>query len=534
MKEQLSNEQLQKGKTEVPVLLTSVLIIAVCGILYELLISTVSTYFLGSSILHFSITIGLFLSAMGIGSLLSRFIENDLLQKFIIVEIALGFIGGLSALILHISFSLTENYYLTAFTLIIILGTFIGIEIPLITRILKQYENLKNTISNVLAFDYIGSLLASVLFPLILLPYLGIMRTAFLVGLLNLLIALFNTSLFKSQLSQYKQLLGASVVSILMMVIGLVYSVQLSGLLEQYVYEDNIIFSKQTKYQRVVVTKYDRDVRLYINGNLQFSTIDEYRYHEPLVHVPMAFLPQPENVLLLGAGDGLAAKELIKYDAVKQIDLVDLDPVITEIASENPIFTQLNNGALLNPKVNVIHEDAFNFVQRVDKLYSLIIIDLPDPNSASLGKLYSVEFYRMIQQLLAKDGVVITQSTSPYFAANAFWCINRTLGEVFGNSVPMNVYLPTFGMWGFNMAFQTKPNNLFNEQGESIPGATAQQVARHLGKLANRLQNRFLTPEILPKIFVFEQDMQAKEVEVNRLDNQALIKYYENSWGKWD
>ncbi|UZR92520.1 polyamine aminopropyltransferase [Chondrinema litorale] len=522
-----------QGKKEVPVLLVSVLIIAVCGILYELLISTISTYFLGSSILHFSITIGLFLSSMGIGSFFSRFINNNLLERFIWVEIALGIVGGLSALILHASFSLTENYYLTAFILIVILGAFIGIEIPLITRILKNYEDLKNTISNVLAFDYIGSLVASVMFPLILLPYLGLMRTSFLVGILNLLIAVFNTSLFKKNIKNATPLMLSAIGSIAVMIVGMAYSFQLSGMLEQYVYEDNIIFSRQTEYQRVVVTKYDRDVRLYINGNLQFSTIDEYRYHEPLVHVPMAYLPQAENVLLLGAGDGLATRELLKYDEIKSIDLVDLDPVITEIASTNPIFTKYNNGALQHPKVNVVHDDAFNFIQNSGKVYSLIIIDLPDPNSPSLGKLYSKEFYQMIQQILAKDGVVITQSTSPYFAANAFWCINKTMEAVFGGVLPINVYLPTFGMWGFNICFQTPKKAYFDDK-KPVVEELIKPVAKHLDENKNRLQNRFLTSDILPKIFVFEKDMQASNVEINRLDNQALVKYYENSWGKWD
>ncbi len=519
---------------EVPILLTSVFIIAVCGILYELLLSTVSTYFLGSSILHFSVTIGLFLSAMGLGSFLSRFITNHLLDNFVKIELWLGLMGGLSALILQASFSFTENYYLTAFVLITILGTFIGIEIPLLTRILKKYDNLKDTISNVLAFDYIGSLVASVIFPLLLLPYLGILRTSFVVGALNLGVGLLNVYLFKSQLRAVSQKMLFGWASLSLMVLGFVYSFQISGLLEQMVYSDDIVFSKQSPYQRIVVTKYNNDTRLYINGNLQFSTIDEYRYHEPLVHVPMAFVSNPERILLLGAGDGLAVRELIKYAEIGEIDLVDLDPAVTQIATENPLFTRVNQGALQHPNVHIIHADAFNYVKETKITYDLVIIDLPDPNSPSLGKLYSRTFYRMLRQILTPTAVIITQSTSPFFARNAFWCIEQTLGSVFPVVVPMNVYLPTFGMWGFNMAFTSPQPELMNDAG-LLHEAIETKVRQHLQKNEARLQNRFLVSEILPQLFIFEPDMQRPpSIETNSLNNQVLVRYYEESWRQWD
>lgn len=520
----------QTGKKEVPVLLISVLIIAVCGILYELLISTISTYFLGSSILHFSITIGLFLSAMGIGSYLSRFLDGYLLEKFINIEIALGAIGGFSALILNASFSLTENYYLTALFLIVLIGTGIGLEIPIITRILKKYDSLKDTISNVLAFDYIGSLLASVLFPLFLLPYLGLLRTSFFVGFINLAIAVTNTIVFKDQLHKAGRKLFISMALLVAMVLGFVFSFQFSGLLEQMVYADNIIYSEQTPYQRVVVTQNHNDMRLYINGNLQFSTIDEYRYHEPLVQVPLSLVPRPEKVLLLGAGDGLAVRELLKMeDRITEIHLVDLDSAITNLAKENPLFTRVNGYSLVHPKVTVFNQDAFNFVQNSPELYNLVIIDLPDPNSASLGKLYSREFYQMVQKVMARDAVLITQSTSPYFAVLPFWCIHETLKTTFPEVVPMNVYLPTFGMWGFNLA----TNYGFPDGTDSL-SVVVNKSKQFLNANAARLQNRFLTPEVADKLFLFEKDMLVEEVEPNMLNDQKLVQYYEGSWGKWD
>ncbi len=166
-----SSESEKKRSAQVPILLSSIFIIAVCGILYELLISSISTYFLGSSILHFSITIGLFLSAMGLGSFLSRYVYRNLLDWFVVIETILGLVGGCSTLILYFSYTVLDNYYAVALVIIVFLGAFVGLEIPIVTRLLKEHDNLKDTISNVLAFDYLGSLVASVAFPILLLPY---------------------------------------------------------------------------------------------------------------------------------------------------------------------------------------------------------------------------------------------------------------------------------------------------------------------------------------------------------------------------
>ncbi|MCB1189843.1 MAG: polyamine aminopropyltransferase [Leptospiraceae bacterium] len=528
----------QKSNLEVPVLLVTVLIIAICGILYELLISTISTYFLGSSILHFSVTIGLFLSGIGVGSFLSRFVHWNLLEFFIKVEVWLGFIGGFSAFLLYLAFSVTQSYYLVAFILIVTLGCLIGLEIPILVRLLKKYDNLKNTISNVLAFDYIGSLIASIVFPLLLLPYLGIMRVSFFVGVLNLSIAILNTYIFREKLRIYGKLLATASFFTVLMVIGFIFSFKISSLMEQFVYEDDIVYSAQSKYQKITITKHNQDVRLFINDNLQFSTVDEYRYHEPLVHVPMSLLTNTENVLVLGGGDGLVARELLKYDqsSIRSIDLVDLDPEIISIATKNPLLLSVNKGSLSDPKVHIINEDAYNYIRNCSKLYSLIIIDLPDPNSPSLGKLYSYEFYQMIKKILSKDGILITQSTSPYYAVNAFWCIHYTLKGVFPDVVPMNVYLPTFGIWGFNLAFHSKPPKFYDKTGKLSTKLLVETTSLKLESQSNNLQNRFLNPASLAAVFHFAKDMEtsSSNLEINRLDNQALVRYYEKSWSKWE
>jgi spermidine synthase len=513
-------------KNRLPILLTSVFIIASCGILYELLISSISTYFLGSSILQFSITIGLFMFFMGVGSYFSKFFNDKLLDWFINIEIVLGVIGGLSALLLYFSYSLTENYYVVAFLQIAILGGLIGLEIPLVTRITNQYSSLKDTVAQIFSFDYIGALLASVLFPLILLPYLGIMRTSFLIGLLNLGVAVFNIQVFENELNNGK---GKKIVTIFLMLVltaGFGYSFQISNFFEQFIYQDNIIFSKQSPYQKVVVTQWNEDTRLFLNGSLQFSTTDEYRYHESLVHLPMSLTQNREKILILGGGDGLAVRELLRYKDIKSIDLVDLDAEVTNLAKTNPIFTQLNQNSLNSGKVKIFNEDAFNFIKQTNNRYSLIIIDLPDPHDTSLGKLYAKEFYEMVKKCLAADGLLVTQSTSPYFAKKTFWCIESTLSEVFETVVPYTAYVPVFGQWGFNIASENLGVNNQNELIDKVK----KQIDSEIG-FANL---KFLTPDLVASLFHFPKDLQKIEVESNTLETQVIVQYYEESLKSWE
>ncbi|MCS7019772.1 MAG: polyamine aminopropyltransferase [Cytophagales bacterium] len=508
---------------ELPVLLGSVFLIATCAIFYELLISTVSSYLQGGSVLQFSLTIGLFMFFMGIGSYVSRFFEKNLLDRFIDVEIILGVLGGSSTAFLYAAYSLTELYYLAMFLLIAVLGTLVGLEIPLVTRIVKQYSTLKDTLAQVLSFDYVGALVASVVFPLILLPYLGIMRTAFLVGILNVGVALFNSRIFVAQLQYGKQQQRLSIAAMALLGAGFFYSFQIITFFEQFLYQDEIILTRQSPYQRLVITRWKDDYRLYIDGALQFSTADEYRYHEPLVHIPMLASANRARVLLLGAGDGLALKHILRYPDVQQVDLVDIDPVMTQLAAENPIFKTINKGAMNDPRVKIYNQDAFKFVEQSTHSYGVIIVDLPDPKDTSLGKLYSREFYLLLQKRLDYAGVMVTQATSPYFANHAFWCIHKTLQSVFPVALPYHAYIPSFGLWGFVMAANKLPPT---EQ-------LITQLQQKLPTVATSLQ--FLQPQNLPHLFIFDADLQLSDttLKVNKLDNQVLVGYYEAALKEW-
>lgn len=523
------NRETVKGP-DLRVLLISVFIIATCGIFYELLLGSISTYFLGSSILQFSLTIGLFLFFMGAGSFISKYINNNLLEWFINIEIALGLIGGISTFVLYMSFTLTELYYFTVFAFIAATGTLVGLEIPLVARIINQQSNIKDTVANVLSFDYIGALFASIIFPLILLPYYGTMKTAFLIGLLNIGVAIFNAVSFRSIIKNFKTKIVISFLACLVLILGLVYSFRINSYFEQLMYQDNILLTKQSQYQRLVLTRWNEDFRLYINGHLQFSSADEYRYHEPFVHVPMMLSANRENILILGGGDGLAAREVLKYNDVKTIEVVDLDPEMTKLAKENFIFCKLNDSSFHSPKLKLINTDAFNFIKNNTKLYSVILIDLPDPNDTGLGKLYSKEFYSMARKSLATGGVIVTQATSPYFARMSYWCIVHTMESAFSTVVPYTSYVPSFGQWGFSMGL----NNTIPVSTDSLNEKIQTRIFNNFERKEFASQFRFLGKSNIKSLFVFDKDTDEEKTDTNTLNTQKLVEYYEKEMKNWE
>ena len=524
-------------KRLVAVLLVSVLIIAACGLLYELLISTISAYYLGNSVLHFSVTIGLFMSAMGIGSYLSRFVREELLSAFVYIEIALGIIGGFSGLLLYATFSLTENYYLFAFSLIMVLGAGIGLEIPLLTRIVRPFNSLREAVSQVLSFDYFGALLASLAFPLLLLPYLGTMRTALVVGLLNLSVAVLNLTMFRDQLPKFRQQMAITLTGMAALVIAFAYSFNLISFFESYNYDDQIVLSEQSQYQRIVMTRWHDDYRLYLDGRLQFSTMDEYRYHEPLVHLPLLLAGQPKQVLILGGGDGLAAREILKYESIEQIDLVDLDPAVTQLASTHPSLKQLNAGSLEAPTLTITHQDAFQYLEACKAQYDVIIVDLPDPSTIEIGKLYSRSFYKLAEQRLRPGGVFVTQSSSPYYAPESFWMIHHTMQSAFPYVQELFSVVPSFGgIWGFNLAMKppgrakTQPDTLSKQQ---LKRQIIRRVRSALKARKATLGLRYLSNNRIDDILEPEPDYLERPTPVNTLDNQLLVGAYEEGWSNW-
>src|SRR5687768_6509887 len=314
-----------------PILFLNVLIIAACGLIYELLAGTVASYVLGDSVTQFSLIIGLYLSALGVGAWLSRFLDRDLAARFVDVELAVALIGGLSAPMLFLGFSRLEWFRLFLFLVVFAIGVLVGLELPILMRILKEHLDFKELVSRVLSFDYIGSLFAAVLFPMFLMPRLGLVRTSIVFGLLNAAVGLYGTWLLRPLLRGVTVLRIRAVVVVLILVAALWRADLLTTLAEDELYADDIVYSASSPYQRILVTNNAAGFQLFLNGNLQFSSADEYRYHEALVHPAMAF-EKPRRVLILGGGDGLALREVLKYPSVEAVTLVDLDPKMTALS----------------------------------------------------------------------------------------------------------------------------------------------------------------------------------------------------------
>jgi spermidine synthase len=501
-------------RREVAVFVVSILIISGCSIIYELLISSISAYLLGSSILHFSVTIGLFMFFLGVGALISKYITEDLLDRFIEIEIAIGVAGGISTLLLFWSFTATEYYYFVTFGVTALISTLVGIEIPLVTRLVKEHQSIREAIAHILAFDYLGALIASLLFPLVLLPYLGTMRTAVVTGLVNLSVAVVNIAEFHPKMRRgVVRPLALTVLSGALLIALFIYSSRITSLLEHQLYQDEILYAEQTPFQRVVVTRFKDDLRLFLNGALQFSSVDEYRYHEPLTHIPLAFSEGRESILVIGGGDGLVAREVLKYADVKRVVLVDIDRTVVDLAKTSPHFLQVNHGALNDPRVEIVTQDAYRFMEERSDVFSAIIIDLPDPNDLALGRLYSREFYTLVKRRLSPQGVVVTQAGSPYLARRAYWCIAHTLASVFPHTTPYTAYVPSFGQWGF-VAASHRP----------LPLETFEPP----------IPVKYLTSDVARTLGMFDPDMSEVPTEVNRLENQVLVQYYEASWDEWN
>ena len=453
-------DSLDLSDKESSVLLAAVFVVAMCGIVYELIIATVSSYLLGDSVYQFSMTIGLFMFAMGIGSYLTQRFRSGLLPTFIAVEIAIALAGGLSGILLFVAFPYPALYSFAMYGLILLVGTLVGLEIPILTRLLTNSTGIRRALANVLSLDYLGALIGSVGFPLLLFPTLGLFSSSFAVGLVNILIAIITVVVFRKRLANYQLFLGSAIFVVTLLIASLICSETISRYAEGQLFADRILLKEQTPYQRIVLTRSDRnsELRLYIDGHLQFSSKDEYRYHEALVHPVMSLPGEVKKVLILGGGDGLAIREVLKYPEVEQIDLVDIDPAITRICSETAPIATLNNNSLKDPKVHIHNVDAFSFLLQEGILYDRAILDLPDPHNEALNKLYSVEFYRMLAHRMSQEGAFVTQATSPFYAREACWCIADTIkaaGENESNIEQVRSYgftIPSFGMWAFHLA----------------------------------------------------------------------------------
>jgi len=472
---------------------------------------------MGDSIVQFSLIIGFYLASMGIGAFLSRFIQADgVLFGFVQIEILLGIIGAFSVPLCYLFFALSDSsgYQFFVLSLVSLIGTLTGFEIPLLTRILEDKTSFKENISDILTFDYLGALGATLLFPFFLLPFVGLYRSSLLFGLINIIVALITIRMFRTQLnisSNTKKLYSFGSFALIVLIGFMV--VQTDKHISKWnesIYKYPIIQTENSQYQKIDIAKNNSEFRLYLNGAIQFSSRDEYRYHEALVHIPLSQLDEVKTVLILGGGEGLAAREVLKYEEVDSIHIVDIDPLVTSIAKQNELLSRLNQNSLTNKKVRVIHQDAFTYLKECNLQYDAIIADLPDPSNESLARLYSDVFYKLCLRLLGQDGVLVTQATSPHLSTDAFWCIDETINFAgFDYTYPFSVYIPSFGTWGFVMA---------------------RKYPHFKNSLRDNIEYEYLENQSFNHLFYFGKDVRKRATGVNNLDKPILLDYYLAHW----
>ena len=520
-------------------LLASVFVVAACGLLYELAAGALASYLLGDSVLQFSTIIGTYLFAMGVGSWLSRYFERQLPAHFLRIELMVALIGGSLPAVLFLANAYTPGAFrFLLYGMVLVVGTLVGLEIPLVMRILKRNVALKDLVSQVLTFDYLGALAVSLAFPLLLVPHLGLIRTGLLFGLLNALVAVWALWLFRWELRRWGAHVAACTMVIGLLLAALAGAEHITTFAEDKFYQDRIVFTAASPYQRIVVTDGKLGHRLFLNGNLQFAERDEYRYHEALVHPAMAAHGAPKRVAVLGGGDGMAVREILKYPSVESVTLVELDPAMTRLFTDNATLARLNGHALRSPKVQVINTDAFQWLQDgqsraagppqsasapqggsepraagsvgAPDTFDVIVVDFPDPTNFAIGKLYTNSFYALLDRRLAASGYAVVQTTSPLVARQSFWTVVQTIESVGLQAAPYHAHVPSFGEWGYVIASR-RPWRL----PEALPGGL-----------------QFLSASTLPLLFDFPLDMARVPADVNRLSNQALVHSYEREWGK--
>lgn len=494
-------------------LLIAVFVIATCGLIYELVAGTLASYLLGDSVTQFSTIIGVYLFSMGIGSFLSKFFITGLLQWFIRIELLVGLIGGFSAALLFIAFPIAASFRIILYALVGITGILVGLEIPLLMRILKDKVEFKELVSRVFTFDYIGALLASLIFPLLLVPHLGLIRTSLFFGIMNIAVGWYLAYYFANEIKQAITLKAIAIFLLLAELVAFVFSETIMSYSETMTYNDQVVYSTSSPYQRIVITRNKRELRLFLNGNLQFSSADEYRYHEALVHPALSSVQQLKKVLVLGGGDGLAVREILKYPLVESITLVDLDPAMTKLFMSQEVLLTINDSSLLNKKVHIFNEDAFMWLRNNQQVFDAVVVDFPDPSNFSIGKLYTTVFYQLLKKSIGPSGIAVIQSTSPYVAPKSFWCIDTTIQSVGLYTRPYHNYVPSFGEWGYIMAMPDPDHKWF----DNFPATL-----------------KYLNTSTVQQMMVFPEDMKAHRLlQPNKLNNQALVTYFEEEWDKY-
>ncbi|TDE16007.1 polyamine aminopropyltransferase [Jiangella asiatica] len=515
------------SRTARAVILAAALVCAACGLVYELALIALGSYLIGDTVVQASIVVSVMVFAMGVGSLLAKPLQRYPAMSFVMVESLLALLGGSAVLILYQAFATTDLYTPMMVVLAALIGVLIGAEIPLLMTMLQRIraQDAGSAVADMFAADYLGALLGGLAFPFVLLPAFGLVRGTIAAGALNLVAGtvvvawLFRRSVPRRGWAAIAAL-AATVSTVLTVLLVRADDIEVDA--RQRLFRDPITHAERSDHQEIVLTERHRlsgvdDVRLFLNGDLQFASPDEYRYHESLVHPAMA--GSHDRVLVLGGGDGLALREILRYPDVEEVTLVELDPAVLDLAREHASLRELNRDAFADERVDAVDADAFGWVRdQVDagaEPYDVVVVDMPDPDSTATSKLYSLEFYGMVRGLVAGDGRMVVQAGSPFFAPRSFACIEATVAAAGFGVAPYMVSVPSFGDWGFLLA---------------APGDASKPAAPPLRLPDDAPPLRYLSADVLRAATVFPPDRVVTDAEVSTLLDPVVLEYVRQEW----
>ncbi|MGC5343979.1 polyamine aminopropyltransferase [Streptomyces sp. DT171] len=431
---------LRNGGTRLPVrprtarllVLATVFVCAACGLVYELELVALASYLIGDSVTQASVVLSVMVFAMGVGSLLAKRLRCRAAVGFGLLEASLALVGGCSALALYASFAWAggSRFALVGFSLAI--GVLIGAEIPLLMTLIQRVDrqDADGAVADLFAADYVGALVGGLAFPFLLLPRLGQLTGALVTGVVNavaggaLVLLLFRRDL-GPRARWLVIVVNVAVIALLATATVLVDDFERAA--RRAVYGDRVRVAVQTGVQEVVLTGEGRDtLDLYLDGRLRVSARDEYRYHEALVHPAMN--GPHGRVLILGGGDGLAAREVLRYPDVRSVTLVELDPDVLRLARTDDALASLNGHAYRDPRLTAVVGDAFTWLREArGDGYDVVISDLPDPGITASTKLYSTEFYGLAAESLAPGGRLAVHAGPPATRPGSYWTVEASI-----------------------------------------------------------------------------------------------------------
>lgn len=549
-------------------LILTMAVLAGCGLIYEYLLSHYAGRVLGVMESTIYAMIGLMIVAMGLGAFAARKIRCAF-NGFVWLELIIALLGSTSILIIGGLIALTQllpHVIADMFTLPpdvlprgglfkqlsfiafqspyffgLLLGFFIGMEIPLIARIreLRHKKHLANNLGTIYGADYIGAGIGAAIWVIFLLK-IDISQASSLTAALNLIAGSIFVIFYWRKLAYRKTLISLHIV--LFIAIGVIYQQgntwlnQMSNLL----YLDKVVYNAKTRYQQLTFTErymganednaYNKVINFYLNGRLQFSSADEFIYHGYLTSPALGASARQEKILIIGGGDGLALRDVLAWSP-QSVTLIDLDGELIELfkhpqkalPENEPLaldLKRLTQGSLQDPRVNILVHDAFIAIDELlqkNQHFDTIIVDLPDPSHPDLNKLYSVNFYARLNQLLSADGVMAVQSTSPYHAKDSFIAIGNTVeASGFKHVEQYHDNVPSFGEWGWTIAAKS--------------GAAPSKRLQELASLP--VKHAWLTLAMIQNAFHFSQNFYERKskIPINYLGSHSIYQLHQKAW----